>query len=70
MDELPREARELLALVQDAHDPPDAGARSRVKHGVLLAAAAGGGAAALASKAVASAATSAASCLRRRIRSG
>ena len=60
MDELPREARELLALVQDAHDPPDAGARSRVKHGVLLAAAAGGGAAALASKAVASAAGSAA----------
>jgi hypothetical protein len=60
MDELPREARELLALARDAHDPPEDGARDRVKRGVLVAAAAGGGAAALASKAVASAASSAA----------
>ena len=57
MDELPREARELLALAQDAHDPPDQAARGRVKRGVLMAAAASGGAA-LASKAVASAASS------------
>lgn len=37
MNELPREARAMLALAKDAHDPPDASARERVRTKVLAA---------------------------------
>jgi hypothetical protein len=43
MSELPREARELLALARDAHDPPDPDARDRVRRGVATAVAVSAG---------------------------
>jgi hypothetical protein len=52
MSELPREARELLELARDAHEPPDAGARDRVRRGVATAVAVGAGVA-LSGKAIA-----------------
>lgn len=44
MDELPIEARELLKLASDAHDPPGPEARARVRRGVAMAVGAGLGA--------------------------
>ena len=41
MDELPNEARELLRLASDMHDPPSADARLRVRRGVAAAVATG-----------------------------
>jgi len=52
MDELPREARELLRLASDAYDPPSAEARMRVRRGVAMAVTAGVGAS-IASQAIA-----------------
>ncbi len=44
MDELPREARELLLLASDASTPPSAEVRARVRRGVAMAVTAGIGA--------------------------
>lgn len=52
MDELPKEARELLRLASDMHDPPSADARLRVRRGVAAALATGVGAT-IASQAIA-----------------
>jgi hypothetical protein len=52
MSELPREAKELLELARDAHEPPDTGARERVRRGVATAMAVGAGMA-LSGKAIA-----------------
>ena len=52
MSELPHEARELLELAREGHEPPAPDARSRVRRGVAVAVAAGAGVA-LSGKAIA-----------------
>jgi hypothetical protein len=37
MDELPSDARAMLELARDGHDPPDDGARARVRQRLALA---------------------------------